>query len=1183
MPTASPVAPAPPSSTSLISPDACVSLASILRCYYSSSGSELHHILLIIPVALELIFSTSLIFTNWRSGKRHLLLVAEGLVYFLLALAEVLLLQIPAARDNIPAFKAIDQTIGALSFTQLFFYMAFLYAFVRSEFLPIIPSRIRRIIRPLLLTFIPTVLAMNAVSSFAGITYTLSSKPHVETDLNGDRGRFVWTFFSSVTLALFIGFQFSCFCFAFYRLVRALLTQRNIETNSKDAAVLFRGIGWINAGIKLGAIETTIGFVFYGIPIAYVRRVMRMFSRALLCIGVAKGMDQTEDFRAVRDELESNTSAKEFRRPSLRVLISNPRLSTFRQLSPTATAFHATPRVPRIASLNAGETTSGGRPHPYSAGGYLTREKSRDRLSAQTPVVNEKFDPLSPGLASSFTSPTITQGLPGMAEFARIKAQRMSQYSPKRVTVYYDHGTPTLHLRLSVLDLPTPAIIAQNLKNRPTSELADEYGKTQTWTPRSQVKERSRFSATSRGSSSEYSQEMDETITVYPASTIHGHTVESENVYRYGANPYGYLSTPSSRASDMAPTTTVAHGHSPMISHDLIPPVPGFINPAQRFSGYSEASSNNSAAQAEIVDKPQRKLSFTRHKSTLARAVLYPVPSSQVAMALSGTESITSFTPPRQLRNGNPSTPQLQVTYPSLPTSQRPSPSPSPTAIRQASVPRPIQPETRYSTVRESVIDDDGNVITVTAIASPDDDEAYDSPRRAARAVSGYSVRSVPETLQAVRELAMKFPGPPAGAVVANIGMRASTMTPTKERLVDEAGPSSHGHDRDDDLSRSTSSVTNGHRHGRGVSTAESTDTEELIRRRIPAQVKMKGKMVPEVPLVPLPPIPDRQPQKRQLPVIPPKNPRRTQQLQQLPPRIPPQARAQVQFNAKTIDPFDEDGDETASYRGAATDLSPLTMSVNLRHPQSFISTIYQPSTRRNSGATTALPSPTTPFILSEYTSGRAQRYSRSRSQDGQASPGVIDFGTALEWDTGDQKLEGSGHRRSLSAQTRAEFARLQQQQQRLGVPSVDLDVADELPDQLHELQQIPSTTGASLGRIKSIGNAPRRTTPQPTRGRYVRESMHLQHLVIPDASSGQDVPISAVDAGGVQTILGVDRAGMSVAIGREQEQDDIEAVLSATTEDGTSSNGRSLLRALSIEDGGYVPIKLQGSRRRRF
>jgi hypothetical protein len=72
--------------------------------------------------------------------------------------------------------------------------------------------------------------------------------------------------------------------------MRALWIQRKFEADSKDAAVLFRGIGYINAGLKLGAIETVVGFVFYGgIPIAYVRKILRALSRAFLGIGVAEG------------------------------------------------------------------------------------------------------------------------------------------------------------------------------------------------------------------------------------------------------------------------------------------------------------------------------------------------------------------------------------------------------------------------------------------------------------------------------------------------------------------------------------------------------------------------------------------------------------------------------------------------------------------------------------------------------------------------------------------------------------------------------------------------------------------------------------------------------------------------------------------------------------------------------
>lgn len=1041
-------------------------------------------------------------------------------------------------------------------------------------------------------------------------------------------------FFSSVTLALLVAFQAFCFCFAFYRLIRAFLTQRNIETDSKDAAVLFKGIGWINGGIKLGAIETVVGFVFGGVQIAYARRGLRMLSRALLCIGVAKGcvvpsshkgvetnteflmkhsVDATEDFTEIQNELESNSSHKEFRRSRLRELISNPRLSTFRPLSPTATAFHATPRAPPLTSY-AKKAVTDRRRHPYAASDLFSAEKSRGNLYARSPILDaEKSNLPSPGSPLAFAvspKPVTTTGLPGMVEFARVKAQRMSQHSSKRVTVHYNHGTPELHLRLSVTELPSPAVIAESIKSRPATELVEEYRKSQMRTPKSQLKERSRFSATSRGSSVD-ERGFDEMISVYPASTTHGHTIESENLYRYGANPYGYISTPSSQASDLTPhgstvpPTSAAHGHSPATSspssfHNLARPTPAYLDydtPTRRFSGHSEAS-NISAAQAEIVDMPRRKLSFSKHRSTLARAVLYPVPGTNVALALSGSGNTpTPVTLQKRTQNPKPAPPTSNKTvYPALPTSQRPSPSPTPTRqsplprplpVSQAPVPRPSQSQPRESVVRESIVDDDGNVITVTAIA-PSPDEEYDSddkPKRSTRALSGYSVRSVPETLQAVRELAKKFPGLPPGAVVADIGIRAGGMVPVKEG--DEV--SSSGHGREESVSRNVSSIGHGY-----VSHAESTDTEELIRRRIPAEVKMKGKMVSEAPSVPLPPVPVQQPQLRLLPVIPPKNPQRFQ---------PPQSKSAqngltqvqvpTQFTAKPIDPFDDDGDDTTSRRGTSTELSPLSMSIKLRHPQSFVSTMYQPSTRRNSGMVTTLTSPTSPSSLSHYSQssfdhGRGQGHGR-RSQEGELSPGIVDFGTALnEWNLGGHAMI-RGHRRSLSAQTRSEFDRQQKQgRRRDSISGPDFDVSDELPDQLHQLQRVTNATGTQIGRIKSIGKAPRRVTPQPIRGHFVRGSMHLQPLVIPvSSSSGRDVPISAVDAGGVHTILGVNRAGMNVAIGREQEQDDGEFVFSATTEGatssyGTSSNGRGVTRyseVLSIADGGYVPIKFQGSR----
>ena len=96
-------------------------------------------------------------------------------------------------------------------------------------------------------------------------------------------------------------------------------------------------------------------------------------------------------------------------------IISNPRFSTFRQLSPKATSFHA---------------------------------------SQQASDIQEK----------SATPPT--SGLPDITHFANIRAENSHQ----RVAVRYHKGTPLLHLRFSTLDMPSPGTIAEEIKSRPQSE-----------------------------------------------------------------------------------------------------------------------------------------------------------------------------------------------------------------------------------------------------------------------------------------------------------------------------------------------------------------------------------------------------------------------------------------------------------------------------------------------------------------------------------------------------------------------------------------------------------------------------------------------------------------------------------------------------------------------------------------
>ncbi|KAJ6597502.1 hypothetical protein DFH09DRAFT_972155 [Mycena vulgaris] len=387
----------------------CFSSASILRC---ESFTTLESQLLIIPTALELIFSTTLIITNWGTGWRHLLLTAEGWSYFALALLELLSHTLPAVRDSVTVFSIVDIVLGATSFLPIFFYTLFVYLFTRGTLIDTLPKRFQSIANVLLLFFIPAIIALNELSSFIGIsrrTILVNGREVVAIGFQSVNDQQLWTFLTSLTLALLTAFEAINFCFAFYRLVRAFIDQRRIETTSTDQAHLIRGIGWITGGFKLGAIETVIGFAQGGFGGALTRRVIRFLARAFLIIGIVKGVDEVDDFAEVTKEMSSNR--QQFRRSRLSQFISNPRFSTFRQLSPTATAFRVAPEEVK----------------------------------------------------------------PQMTEFARLKREVTRTNDSgllrpqQRVTVQFERGAPTLHMRFSGLEMPSPALIAENVKARPVS------------------------------------------------------------------------------------------------------------------------------------------------------------------------------------------------------------------------------------------------------------------------------------------------------------------------------------------------------------------------------------------------------------------------------------------------------------------------------------------------------------------------------------------------------------------------------------------------------------------------------------------------------------------------------------------------------------------------------------------
>ncbi|KAG6917368.1 hypothetical protein DXG01_002833 [Tephrocybe rancida] len=321
---------------------------------------------------------------------------------------------LPAARDHAGVFKVFDTFLAAASVIPIFCYILFIFLFTRAELIELLPHRFQTISKLFLLVFIPIIVTLNELSSFVGVSLRaiiMNSRPVIAIGFTTNKDKTLWTFLTSLTLAFLAVYQAINFSLAFYRLVRAILNKRRIETTSSDEAHLLNGIGWITGGLKLGAIETVIGFAANGFGSAITRRIMRLLSRASLVIGLIKGSDTAEDFTHLEEEL-SGVRRKDFRRSRLLQFVSNPRYSTFRQLTPTATAFHSTPSAPQGLS----------RPSP------LSRSSS---------------------------------GLAGMEQFAQMrevsspgKRTLLGGPARERVTIHFENGTPSLQMRFSTLEIP---------------------------------------------------------------------------------------------------------------------------------------------------------------------------------------------------------------------------------------------------------------------------------------------------------------------------------------------------------------------------------------------------------------------------------------------------------------------------------------------------------------------------------------------------------------------------------------------------------------------------------------------------------------------------------------------------------------------------------------------------------
>ncbi|KAG1769810.1 hypothetical protein EDD22DRAFT_817284 [Suillus occidentalis] len=254
---------------------------------------------LAIPPVIELLFCIFLISMTWRSRRALLLLAADGTVYFILALVDLLPHVIPAARNSVTATRMAQLFLGSVSSIPMLSYTSYLVWLSHREFIPYLPRRHQHVAKYLLIGLIPVGTIMNFAASLGLTIHNLHLSQPDFTSKSGS----LWLSLGQLSLGLYTNYQCLAAFLALYRLFIACFDQRRIDTENTDERHFFNGTGWIALGIKLGAAECFVGFASGGFSIPLSRRILRLISRACIIFGTLKGMDENQNFELLTKEL----------------------------------------------------------------------------------------------------------------------------------------------------------------------------------------------------------------------------------------------------------------------------------------------------------------------------------------------------------------------------------------------------------------------------------------------------------------------------------------------------------------------------------------------------------------------------------------------------------------------------------------------------------------------------------------------------------------------------------------------------------------------------------------------------------------------------------------------------------------------------------------------------------------
>lgn len=319
----------------------CFSVAETLRCAGLTRQESLY---LLIPALVEGVIGLPLIYLKWGKGKMYWFLIAEGLSYTILAIMDYFVHTRVTDPSAMTAFKTLDIVTGATSFIPLLGYTLFLYLFANATLLPLLSPRWNRIFSRTILISIPIIIAVNELSAFLGVRYSSIQLPNGGATLGvgfaNDATLGPWNIIANTSLALVTAYQAIHFCLAFLHCFqKAFRGERVFSTTSERDIRLqsMRGTGWLAVGLKIGAVETAIGFAGFNFTPTIARRVLRVIGRAFILISVALTRDapDTEGFMTFTNAPDGRKPSITQRTPGkrdLRLLISQPQTDTFRRL-----------------------------------------------------------------------------------------------------------------------------------------------------------------------------------------------------------------------------------------------------------------------------------------------------------------------------------------------------------------------------------------------------------------------------------------------------------------------------------------------------------------------------------------------------------------------------------------------------------------------------------------------------------------------------------------------------------------------------------------------------------------------------------------------------------------------------------------------------------------------------------